>query len=181
MFYNLSNLDIKMLYIENELSESSEWMHTFFVQTKFFAEHRAKKYFKNSLSEDLIQESYIGLWDAIITYDYQKNFDFYRWAQWNISKKIREHFNYLNKHQRAKSNIKKSSYSYDEWSKLEAEMFVGKVLSKKIKILSEREKYIVKSVLLDGKTLTEVAKSLDLSIERVRQIKNHSFSKIKKI
>ncbi len=181
MFYNLSNLDIKMLYIENEFSNSNEWMHNFFVQTKFFAEHRVKKYLKNFPREDLIQESYLGLWCAIITYDYQKNFDFYRWAQWNISKKIRDYFKSQNKYQKTKSNIKNTSYSYDEWSKLEVEMFVKQVLSKENKILSDREKYIVKNVLLEGKTLTETAKSLDISIERVRQIKNHSFYKINKI
>ena len=42
-FYDLSNLDIKMMNIANEKKDKKEWMSQIFVQTKFFAESRAKK------------------------------------------------------------------------------------------------------------------------------------------
>ena len=105
-FYDLSNLDIKMMYIANEKKDKKEWMSQIFVQTKFFAESRAKKYKIISAKDDLFQEAYLGLWEAILTYDYQKNFDFYRWAQWNISKKLRDYNSKSKRFFAAKSGIK---------------------------------------------------------------------------
>ena len=180
MFYNMSNLDIKMLYISNEFNSSDIWKHNFFVQIKFFAEHRVKKNKNLNNHSDVLQQAYMGLWEAVITYDYQKNFDFYRWAQWNISKKIRNHFRSSNRFSKIKSNIKNSSDSYDMRSKLEAKVFVDNFFEKKNKVLSEREKKVLKSLFISDQTLAKTAKSLDISTERVRQIRDHSLFKIRK-
>ena len=87
-FFSTSNLDIKMMYISN-YGKGEAWMNDLFGETRFFANHRAKKYIRSPHYDDIIQESYLGLWSAIKSFDYNKNFDFYRWAQWNISSKIR--------------------------------------------------------------------------------------------
>lgn len=181
MFYNLSNLDIKMLYISNEFNPSKDWMNDFFVQIKFFAEHRVKKSNFFNKSEDLLQDAYLGLWNAIITYDYQKNFDFYRWAQWNISKMIRSNFRNSRRFYRAKSNTKNESYSYDMQSELEAKVILGQVIENKNNVLSYRERSVVEDLFVAGKTLKEVSKDLGVSIERIRQIKNHSLLKLNKL
>ena len=72
-FYTVSNLDIKMTYIANELKADESWLHNIFVQTKFFADFQVKKFNLLSRDEDAKQDAYLGLWEAIITYDYHKN------------------------------------------------------------------------------------------------------------
>tara|TARA_Y100000034_G_scaffold136531_2_gene213645 strand:- start:4075 stop:4626 length:552 start_codon:yes stop_codon:yes gene_type:complete len=181
MFYNLSNLDIKMMYISNELNDSNEWMYNFFVQTKFFAEHRLKKIGGNLNSKDALQEAYLGLWMAIITYDYQKNFDFYRWAQWNISKKIRNSRIEANKFLKAKSSIKFKLDSYNVEQKVEARDICQRYLLSYNNVLSKREKMIIIDNILLEKKLTEIANDIELSIERTRQIRNQGLEKLRKI
>jgi len=177
-----------MTYIVNEKKDSREWMSQIFVQTKFFAESRAKKYKKNLFEEDLFQEAYLGLWEAILTYDYQKNFDFYRWAQWNISKKLR---NYNSKSKRfllTKSGIKEelSNCNYDSFTEaheveLEKNIIYKMLFFSPNSILSRREKQVVVDNLIFGKKLNEIAISLNLSAERIRQIRNCSLQKIKRL
>jgi len=185
-FYDLSNLDIKMTYIANEKKNSQEWMSEIFVQTKFFADARVKKYKKNFSEEDLFQEAYLGLWEAILTYDYQKNFDFYRWAQWNISKKLRDYNSKSKRFSATKSSIKEglNDCNYDCFlEKHEAELeknIIYKMLSFDTNnTLSKREKQVVIDNLILGKKLNEIATGFNLSAERIRQIRNCSLQKIK--
>ena len=65
-------------------------------------------------------------------------------------------------------------------SKLEAKVFVDNFFEKKNKVLSEREKKVLKSLFISDQTLAKTAKSLDISTERVRQIRDHSLFKIRK-
>lgn len=185
-FYNISNLDIKMLYIVNETSPNKIWMEKLFVQTKFFADIRARKYSNYTPSSDLSQEAYLGLWNAILSFDYQKNFDFYRWAQWGISKGLRNYSSENKKNYSVKSNIKKELGSYscahishDEAVRLEMVLFLKKILSDRSSVLTKKEKNIVADNFLLGKTLEEIAEPLSLSAERVRQIRNCGLSKLR--
>jgi len=185
-FYNISNLDIKMSYIVNEDKLDRKWMEEIFVQTKFFADIRAKKYSNYLPDKDLSQEAYLGLWNAILSFDYQKNFDFYRWAQWNISKELRNYSFRNKRNYSAKSNIKKElgNYGYryvshDEEVRLEMIVFAKKIFSDSSSILTKREKIIVVDNLFLGKTLGEIAGPLSLSTERVRQIRNCGLSKLR--
>jgi len=187
-FYNISNLDIKMLYIVNEGSLDERWKEKLFVQTKFFADIRAKKYSNYMPDKDLSQEAYLGLWNAILSFDYQKNFDFYRWAQWNISKELRNYSSGNKRNYSAKSNIKKELGNYgcndvlhNEEVQLEMIVFAKKIFSDSSCVLSTREKIIVADNLLLGKTLEEIAEPLSLSTERVRQIKNCGLSKLRSL
>lgn len=185
-FYSLSNLDIKMTYIANENREDTSWLSDIFVQTKFFAESRAKKYRNGVYDEDLTQEARLGLWEAIITYDYQKNFDFFRWAQWNISKKFRSYTSEFKKNNVAKCAIKKEVDNHsgscgqgEEEVLLEMKITVDKLLFGKCEILSDREAKVVLDNLVLKRGLQEVAQDLNLSAERVRQIRNASLSKLR--
>ena len=187
-YYDLSNLDIKMMYIVNENKDPNKWMPEIFVQTKFFAEARAKKYKIILSQEDLFQEAYLGLWEAILTYDYQKNFDFFRWAQWNISKKLRDYNSNFKRYSVAKSGIKRelsncnSNSILDEKEvELEMKILFEKLLISENNILSNRERDIVVENLILGKRLKEIATKYDLSIERIRQIRNCSLEKIRTI
>ena len=187
-YYDLSNLDIKMMYIVNENKDPNKWMPEIFVQTKFFAEARAKKYKKILSQEDLFQEAYLGLWEAILTYDYQKNFDFFRWAQWNISKKLRDYNSNFKRYSVAKSGIKRelsncnSSSILDEKEvELEMKILFEKLLINENNILSNRERDVVVENLILGKRLKEIAAKYNLSIERIRQIRNCSLEKIRTI
>jgi len=187
-FYDLSNLDIKMTYIANEGRTGSDWRQDVFVQTKFFAESRAKKYNNMFPQEDLFQEAYIGLWEAILTYDYQKNFDFFRWAQWNISKKLRNYNSNSKRFSIAKSGIKKELGSCDFGNvlnekevELEMKIIFKKMFIDENNILSNREKDIVIDNLVIGKRLNEIATKFNLSTERIRQIRNCSLNKLRTI
>ncbi len=187
MFYDVSNLDIKMTYIANEGRPEKAWMDDIFVQTKFFADSRAKKYSGNMVSDDLCQEAYLGLWEAIITYDYQKNFDFYRWAQWNISKKLRNFTSESKRFRASKSSTKDalSNYKYDcflgtEGADLEMKIFYKTLLEEDGFVLTKRERIVVVDNLILGKKLKEIATSLNLSSERIRQIRNCGLQKIRK-
>lgn len=185
-FYSLSNLDIKMTYIANEKREDPSWMGDIFVQTKFFAESRARKYRNGTYDEDLTQEARLGLWEAIITYDYQKNFDFFRWAQWNISKKFRGYTAEFSTNKTAKCAIKKEVDNYsggnilEEGAVLDTKIIIDKLLIGKEAVLSEREVEVVLNNLVLGRGLQEVAKDLGLSAERVRQIRNESLGKMRR-
>ena len=187
-FYDLSNLDIKMTYIVNEKKDSKEWLSQIFVQTKFFADSRVKKYKKNLPEEDLFQEAYLGLWEAILTYDYQKNFDFYRWAQWNISKKLRDYNSNSRRFLITKSSIKEelTDHNYDCFSEeheveLEKKIIYKMLFSDTSSLLSNREKQVVIDNLILGKKLKEIAINFNLSAERIRQVRNCSLQKIKRL
>lgn len=185
-FYAVSNLDIKMAYIANELKEDHDWKHKIFVQTKFFAEFQLKKFSLLSNDCDAQQDAYLGLWEAIITYDYHKNFDFYRWAQWNILKKIRDNRTKTKRFSSAKSSIKETLNSRNSADDLNDERVMLEVgyLCKQLLIfndadLSKAQLDIITKNIIMGKKLTEIALDYNLSIERIRQIKNSGLSRIR--
>lgn len=178
-FYAVSNLDIKMTYIANELKRDKEWMHEIFVQTKFFADFQVKKFNLLSKSEDVRQDAYLGLWEAVITYDYHKNFDFYRWAQWNILKKIRDNRNKSRRFIEAKSSTKQRLDSCnstdglcDEEVMLEAGYLCKQLIIENKLRLSQTQVDVIRRSFIMGENLREIASKYNLSIERIRQIRN---------
>ena len=66
-------------------------------------------------------------------------------------------------------------------SELEAKVILGQVIENKNNVLSYRERSVVEDLFVAGKTLKEVSKDLGVSIERIRQIKNHSLLKLNKL
>ena len=185
-FYTVSNLDMKMTYIANELKADESWMHKIFVQTKFFADFQVKKFDLLSSDEDAKQDAYLGLWEAIITYDYHKNFDFYRWAQWNILKKIRDNRRKTRRFCTAKSSIKQELDSCNSAEDLYGQgvMLEAGYLFKQLVIdndigLSKTQLDVIKKNVVMGKKLKEIASEYSLSIERIRQIRNCGLDKIR--
>jgi len=186
-FYTVSNLDLKMAYIANELKSGDSWRHKIFVQTKFFADFQVKKFNLLSRDEDVKQDAYLGLWEAIITYDYHKNFDFYRWAQWNILKKIRDNRRKTKRFHSAKSSIKQELDSCNSEDDLCAQgvMLEASYLYKQLVLdndigLSETQLDVIRKNIIMGKRLREIASEYSLSIERIRQIRNCGLDKIRK-
>lgn len=186
-FYTVSNLDLKMTYIANELKEDEAWLEKIFVQTKFFADFQVKKFNLLLRDEDVKQDAYLGLWEAIITYDYHKNFDFYRWAQWNILKKIRDNRRKSKRFYAAKSSIKQELDScnsaddlYGQEVMLETSYLCKQLIFDNDIGLSKAQLDIIGKNIIMGKKLREIASEYSLSIERIRQIRNCGLDKIRK-
>ena len=186
-FYAISNLDIKMTYIANELKEDTDWLHNLFVQTKFFADFQVKKFNLLVNDSDVKQDAYLGLWEALITFDYHKNFDFYRWAQWNILKKIRDNRKKSKRFVEAKSSIKDKLDNCNSAGSLcdEEVMLESSYLYKRMIVdndfgLSVFQLDIIRKNMIIGRSLTEIASDYNLSIERIRQIRNSGINKLKK-
>jgi RNA polymerase sigma factor (sigma-70 family) len=185
-FYTVSNLDIKMTYIANELKSDDSWLHRIFVQTKFFADFQVKKFNLLSRDEDVRQDAYLGLWEAVVTYDYHKNFDFYRWAQWNVLKKIRDNRRKTRRFCTAKSSIKQELGSCNSAENLygqgamleESYLFKQLVVDNEVGLSSIQLDVVKKNIIL-GKRLKEIASEYSLSIERIRQIRNCGLDKLR--
>tara|TARA_A200000159_G_scaffold164928_1_gene197518 strand:- start:5730 stop:6302 length:573 start_codon:yes stop_codon:yes gene_type:complete len=185
-FFTVSNLDIKMSFISNEMSLDESWRQDIFVQTKFFADFQVKKFSYLSNDPDVKQDAYLGLWEAIITFDYHKNFDFYRWAQWNILKKIRDNRRNSKRFFEAKSSIKEELNTCDSTESLvsQEDMLEASYLYKQIILkndfhLSKPELDILFKSVIEKRKLREIASDYSLSQERIRQIKNVALNKIK--
>tara|TARA_B100000131_G_scaffold320534_1_gene368901 strand:+ start:3568 stop:4077 length:510 start_codon:yes stop_codon:yes gene_type:complete len=166
-----------MTYISNK-GRGHQWMNDLFEDTMFFANHRAKKYEGSPYYEDIIQESYIGLWTAIESFDYSKNFDFYRWAQWNISSKIRN-FLYENKRHRMVVLDSKDFPSDEAHDGFQMRNVFLKQLLKNNYILNKKESRVVFDIFIAEKTLSEVGLEMSISHEGVRKIKNKAILKLK--
>ena len=168
-----------MIYMTGSLDNDS-WMYDLFYKTRFFAAHRAKKYDGLSCYDDIIQESELGLWVAIKSFDYEKDFDFYRWAQWNISAKIR---NFLYEKKR-NSEVKLAITNEGRTEEIDGPQATNVVFNQLIiesKHINSREKKILVDNLIYGKTLFETGKELSLSPEGVRKIKNRAILKLQSV
>lgn len=178
----VSNEEIRQIYLDNKSSNSKEWMNLVFDKTRFFVFKKIKKNF--ILRDDLKQEAFLGLWMAIITFDFNKNFDFFRWADWHIKSKIRDHIS----REKRQTHIRNSIKIYGLGTQnLELEKSNSRCVELKIDLLkwlkfnqrelSKRDTKIIVDTLLMNKTLAEVAADRNLSAERVRQIKEENFKK----
>ena len=121
---------------------------------------------------------------AIITFDFNKNFDFFRWADWHIKSKIRDHIS----REKRQTHIRNSIKIYDLGTQnLELKQSNVRCIDLRIDFLkwikfdqielSQRDRKIIVDTLLMNKTLSEVAADRNLSVERVRQIKEENFKK----
>jgi RNA polymerase sigma factor (sigma-70 family) len=179
-YYSLSNLDIKMKFIEHEFDISNNWKLEIFNRIEFFANNRANKYISHHMFDDIRQEARLGIWKAIQSFDYRKNFDFYRWAQWNISREIRR---ILLEDKRDKKNKKsfggnKTHLSIDNYVDM---LTVDKLLRIVESSFSIKEQTIFINNIVEGMTLSDTGGIIGLTAERVRQIKIDILSKLELI
>jgi RNA polymerase sigma factor (sigma-70 family) len=152
-------------------------MNNLFLELYFLVPSRMKKYKKFSQDEDFEQELSAALWVAIKTFDCHKNFDFYRWSGWHLSKAAR---NFLGQKKVGNSiNLYVQSALTEESQGQERVTLLRQILVEK-PILSEREKRIIWDYYLEGKTLKEIGKDLVLTPERVRQVRDIGLSKIRR-
>ena len=177
-FYKISNLDVKMIYIENEKNTSLAWMGNLFNDLRFFARSRAEKYSGFNKKDDVLQESYLGLWTAIQSFDYSKNFDFYRWAHWNISSKIKNFLSLEAASDKAASALCELSHRDVglDYSPFDAALLKDFIRKSSLK---NRDRRVLVDIVIVGKTLKEVGSEIGLSEERVRQIKESSISRLR--
>lgn len=181
----ISNDEIRQIYLDNKNSNSKEWMNLVFDKTRFFIFKKIKKNF--ILRNDVKQEAYLGLWTAIITFDFNKNFDFFRWADWHIKSKIRDHISREKRQTYIRNSIKiynlgtqNLEYKQSDCRSIDLTIDFLKWLRSNQNELSKRDRKIIVDTLLLNKTLAEVAADRDLSVERVRQIKKENFNKFYK-
>ena len=166
-----------MKYIEHEFNGSDDWKVNLFSKIEFFANNRANKYISHHMFEDIRQEAKVGAWKAVQSFDYRKNFDFYRWAQWNISREIRR---VLLEDKRDKKN---KIYFKNNKTPLNIENYINiltidKIFSLSTGYFSDRERAIFINNIVEGMTLSETGSSIGLTAERVRQIRVKIFEKI---
>lgn len=162
----ISNYDIQRLFIINADSIDLFWQHELFCQMQVMAISRLKKNKKILITEDLTQNIFLELWIAIKTFDPYKNFDFYRWSSWHISRGIRKYYNF----KKVKNSINLSedftisqpANQDDLVDILKAQKIVNK--------FPERSKQIFIDYTVYEKTLQEIALEKSLSPEGVRKI-----------
>jgi DNA-directed RNA polymerase specialized sigma subunit len=140
-----------MIYIENKGSGCEKWKYELFRKLRFFSKSRVAKYSSFGRRDDLIQESDMALWKCINSFDYKKNFDFYRWAHWNISSGIKNFLSSDSSFKKSRSNM--SDYVYNgqscEYTASVSDALVAKDLMTG-PILSEREKFVLHDLVVMG-------------------------------
>jgi RNA polymerase sigma factor (sigma-70 family) len=173
----LTNVEIKEIYKKNEKNLSKQWKLDLFDRLKGYPVSKINKNFKKKyFYEDIKQELLISLWSAIISYDYHKNFDFYRWAKWHLSKANRDFFN---KEFRTSSINLKDNYEQYSSPNQESKYLLYELFYKD-SLLKKREVLILENNFLYGKTLSEISNELGISTERVRQVRNKAIIKLNK-
>jgi len=180
----ISNEEIRQIYVDNQNSPSKEWMNLVFNKTRFFILKKIEKNFY--LKSDLKQEALFALWSAIITFAFNKNFDFFRWADWHIKSKIRDHISGERRYLNTKNSIKIyhlgthiSEANDFAFRNIDAKIDLNNWLRKNKKNLSRRDSKIIVETIFMHKSLAEVAAANEISKERVRQIKAENLQKIK--
>jgi RNA polymerase sigma factor (sigma-70 family) len=173
----ITNELISNFYKKNYGLSDHIWMNDLFLNVKFFAEKKANRLKFNR--EEVKQEAYLGLWKAIISFDFSKNFDFFRWADWHISSRIRDYISAQSRERLIKRSAKEIAHSVSAFppygsAPIDSRIDVEKWLSIRSRSVSVRDKKIIVDTIFVNKTLSEVAAENSISIERVRQIKKEN-------
>jgi len=155
-----------MIYIINEKNESLSWRHDLFGRISRIAENKYANSKVFSEEEDFVQEIKLSIWNSILTFDYKRNFDFFRWLHWNVAKGIRESFSSNDRLREVKSSLRSGGLSCEYAD----ENALATIIDIENYPDSRSASVLVRSVV-NGETLSEIGKDLGISAERVRQIK----------
>ena len=179
MTRRITNQYILNLYKNNKDQKDITWKKKLFNDL-YFLINKKKFYGK----KDLKQEASLGLWTAIITYDFNKNFDFFRWSKWHINSRIRNYKNANIRDKSVRDSIKLQgldtvnlSAAGRPISMIEFNLAFEKWAKTKRSGTEKRDGKIIADWLFVGNSLTEVARKNNLSVERVRQIRDNELKK----
>ena len=145
----------------------------------------AKQYQNQGLSmPDLINEGNIGLIKAAEKFDEKRGYKFISYAVWWIRERILHAIAEEQRHVARQSHKLVTSPDSLMASMGEVDESFSTEINNSLGILSEREKQIVECTFgINGQpemTLEEIGESLDLTRERVRQIREKAIRKLRK-
>jgi RNA polymerase sigma factor (sigma-70 family) len=154
----------------------------------FLVYENTKSYRKFPNYEDLVQEGFIGLIKAVKKFDYNKYPNFFMYAnQWikNGVKRSASRFDIVYNPERKR--VVYAEIEKEEIDPINVEdIFLNKERQIKLKEIinefSDRDKEIIKRLFgidKNQQTLREIGKELDLTHERIRQIKNGLVNKLR--
>ena len=196
----LSNEEVMEIFrdiekIKNEQSECcikkiEKLQNNIIGELSFLVFYQAKPYRRFPNYEDIVQEGYIGLIKAVRRFDYTRFPNFFVFADqwiWNNIKKAASKFDVV-------YDPTKKRVIYSEQARFEEEDFTTpensfiadenvQKINKALSQLSDRERTIIEKTygIKDGKecSLREIGPQLNLTHERIRQIKNEVLNKLK--
>jgi RNA polymerase sigma factor (sigma-70 family) len=164
------NSEIRKIFLENHKSSTNLWMENLFILLRPLVISRIKKFKKFLYFEDMEQEFSIALWTAIKTFDCQRHFDFYRWANWYFISASRD---FQKKYRPLKSINLGDSDVKGQYDIVLANEVLG------CKGLTSTEKDIVIMTLLEDMSLTDAGIKLNLSTERIRVLQKRAIFKMR--
>ncbi|MCJ8342339.1 MAG: sigma-70 family RNA polymerase sigma factor [Cetobacterium sp.] len=155
----------------------------------------ANKYKNNRFKielDDLIQIGSIGLLKGFSSYDDKKDMKLDTWLFSCISREIFKEFDYFNKQKRSlKKSISINSYTDENQETTIEDIIqdentnVSKQVISKItvleykkeiqRVLYSKELIVVNGSLFEGRTLSDIANELNVTVPRVREIRNRAF------
>jgi len=171
----LTNDDIQVIYLKNIGRKNDFWQRKLFKEISPIAISRIKKNSNILDREDLLQSVYLEIWVGIKSFDPHKNFDFYRWIGWHISRSIRNF-------KKAKTKFFSINLTSDSTSSVifpkDDELLIRSIFDAQSG-LADREKRIIYSYFFLGETLSEISEKERLSPEGVRKVRQKSIKKIR--
>lgn len=140
----------------------------------YIANTICKKYKKYKEYEEIYQQIYLGMHEAILTFDRTKSYNIHQWIIWNINTSLRGLFRSSRRFRRILAS---------EPPCVEEDL---NMLTKCIKnnlyttesVLTKRQSNILFMYYEEGCTLLEISKNLSISVERVRQIRDDAINKL---
>jgi RNA polymerase sigma factor (sigma-70 family) len=156
----------------------------------FLVFHQAKPYKRFQNYEDIVQEGYVGLLKAVRRFDYKRFPNFFVFADqwiWNNVKKAASKFDIVYDPTKKRVIYAEPSRFDKEADTTPEESFIAEenseIISRVLSQLSDKERIILEKTygIKDGKecTLREIGPQLNLTHERIRQIKNEVLNRLK--
>jgi len=143
-------------------------------------EHIANKYQINTVSkEDLIQEGFLGLMEAEKKYDPNQGTEFGTYAYYWIKKYMLAAIKKEIEHSKKTNSIEDVSVAEIKDEEEKENVLIEEAKSEDLKVLDEIEQKVYKLIFVEQKTLLDVAETINLSREKVRQIKQKIIRKLK--
>lgn len=140
----------------------------------YIANAISKRYKNHKDYEDICQQIYLGMHEAIITFDRSKSYNIHQWILWNINTSLRGFF----RSSRRFKNFLSMDLSLSE----DCSDIITKCIKNNLytteSVLTKRQSDILFMYYEEGYTLLEISKMHSISIERTRQIRDEAIDKL---